>query len=116
MIAKQKIEVGQSYEDYLIMRGKLYEKKRQEEQAKKDMEDLESKECTFKPVVLSSKRKGEGNESIASKQLNSASKWDELYHQAGRKQGKVDRDADEIEFERNHQEMRFAPEVHEINH
>jgi len=81
------------------------------------MEDLESKECTFKPAVLSSRKKTEGNESLVSNmQKNSASKWDELYNQAGRKQGKVDRKADEIEFERNQQEMRFAPEVHEINH
>jgi hypothetical protein len=49
MVKKQKIEVGTSYEDYLMKRGKMYEQKRQEEQAKKDMEDPENKECTFQP-------------------------------------------------------------------
>ena len=28
----------------------------------------------------------------------------------------MDRDQDEIEFEKNIHEMRFAPEIHEINH
>jgi len=46
---------------------------------------------------------------------NSGNKWEELYHQAARKQGRTDRDIDEIEYERNHDEMKFTPEVHEVN-
>ena len=72
---------------------------------KKDMEDPENRECTFKPHV----------QAIGSGVNNSANKWDELYHQAARKQNRTDRDQDEIEYDKNHHEMRFAPEVHEIN-
>ena len=52
MIAKQKIQKGgMSHQDYLINRGKQYEQKRQMEKEQKDMDDPESKECTFKPQV-----------------------------------------------------------------
>ena len=50
MVAKQKIQKGgMSHQDYLINRGKQYEQKRQMEKEQKDMDDPESKECTFKP-------------------------------------------------------------------
>jgi len=35
--------------------------------------------------------------------------------QAERKRGKIDRPQDEIEFEKNVHEMKFAPEIHEVN-
>ena len=47
MVADNKIQVGSTYEDYLINRGKQYEQKRQEGQARKDMDDPENRECTF---------------------------------------------------------------------
>ena len=48
------------------------------EQVKKDMDDPENRECTFKPQVASGKESASGA-------LNSANKWEELYHQAARK-------------------------------
>jgi len=104
MIAKQKIEKkdGMSHQDYLISRGKQYEQKRQQEQHRKDMEDPEARECTFAPVVQNSGRKGP-DDNCSQNRLNSGNKWDELYSQAARKQGRADRSRDEIEFEKNHE-------------
>ena len=69
------------------------------------------KECTFKPNVYSKSVK----KNDQSQMPGSANKWDELYLEHERKRGKVDRPQDEIDYERNHHEMRFAPEIHEIN-
>jgi len=114
MVADNKIQVGQSYEDYLISRGKQYEQKRQNKQAEKDMADLENRECTFMPQVQGSSRQGD-QARMGHSHSQSANKWEELYTQAERKRGKQDRNHDEIEFERNQHEMRFAPEIHEVN-
>ena len=57
-----------------------------------------------------------GDEFSHSRVVGSGNKWDELYSQAERKQGKTDRNQDDIEFEKNVHEMRFAPEIHEINY
>lgn len=77
------------------------------------MADSTDKECTFKPNVYNSVKKKEMGDQ--SQMAGSANKWEELYLQHERKRGKVDRPQDEIEYERNHHEMRFAPEIHEIN-
>ena len=113
MLAQNKLQIGpgQSYEDYLINRGRQYDEKRQQEQAKKDMQDPESRECTFQPVTSNNADR----EFSPNKQPTSANKWEELYQAAERKRGGRDRDQDEIEFERNVHEMKFAPEIHEVN-
>lgn len=78
MVESQKIQVAGSYEDYLINRGKAYEQRRFDEQAKKDMADPESKECTFSPNIYARKGGPEADQS-ASRVTNSANKWEELY-------------------------------------
>lgn len=75
------------------------------------MQDPETRECTFQPVTSNNALR----EFSPSKMPNSANKWEELYQAAERKRGGRDRDQDEIEFERNVHEMRFAPEIHEVN-
>ena len=79
MVAKRKIDLGPmgTHQDYLINRGIEYEKRRQEEQQRKDMEDPENRECTFSPNILTGKRKGEDHS--ASRITNSSSKFQELY-------------------------------------
>ena len=74
MVKKGKVEVGQgqSYEDYLMNQGKLYESRRQEAQAKKDMEDKEAQECTFQPTVYVRP----GGPASARHNYNSGSKWE----------------------------------------
>ena len=75
------------------------------------MQDPETRECTFQPVTSNNALR----EFSPAKVSNSANKWEELYQAAERKRGGRDRDKDEIEFERNMHEMRFAPEIHEVN-
>ena len=79
MQRKDKIEVGPSYSDYLIKRGKTYQEKREEKKAKQEAEDVYRKECTFSPNVQASKRENYPNVS-QTRQPGSASKWEELYH------------------------------------
>ena len=54
MLTTKKIEVGGSYQDYLINRGKQYDLKRLGEQEKKLVDDPENKDCTFRPQTYSS--------------------------------------------------------------
>lgn len=81
------------------------------------MEDPENRECTFQPITYNSVRKGEGVDMSHSRMPGSANKWNQLYEQAQFKQAinKQDRNHDDIEFEKNHHEMLFSPEVHAIN-
>ena len=114
MVENNKVEVGQSYEDYLMKRGKMYEQKRQEEQEKREMTDPDGIECTFQPAVSGRKPAESHNPNSSRFGQNSGNKWDQLYMQAERKRGKADRTADEVEYERNQHELRFAPEVHDV--
>ena len=74
MVESGKVEVGQSYEDYLMKKGREYEANRQELQLRKDMADAEAEACTFQPTVYM--RKGQEHYSSARYNNDSGSKWE----------------------------------------
>lgn len=117
MIAN-KVPTGISYQDYLLQRGKDYELRRMERQHQKDVMEAQNEECTFKPAIHGSSAKQaeqDPNVPYMSPFGPVANKWDELYLESKRKPKKDDRTKDDIEFEKNRHELRFRPEVHEVN-
>ena len=72
---------------------------------------MEDTECTFQPNVG---KPEDGDET----RNRSGNKWEELYRQADSKQAihKQDADLDLMEFQKNHEEYTFKPEIHEINY
>ena len=114
---KAKMDKNQTYADYLMSRGKEYENKRKERAAERQAHKEEEAECSFTPKIIDLPDAAEEKLSPEAKKAAKHNKWEQLYNAAERKamKNKSNKTTEQIEWEKNQQECKFAPEIHDIN-